>query len=124
MGMTRKTALQMVVLMWLLSVVGMIIGEVVGSIEAAAPWIYSFTAGIFLHLALVDLVSEDALYCIAAFLMSLASQLSEVSVKGGETCSAAGQILLQMCGMLTGAGIMLLIAVYEHDLHNILAWAF
>ncbi|XP_018015554.1 zinc transporter foi [Hyalella azteca] len=105
MGMTRKTALQMVVLMWLLSVVGMIIGEVVGSIEAAAPWIYSFTAGIFLHLALVDL-------------------LSEVSVKGGETCSAAGQILLQMCGMLTGAGIMLLIAVYEHDLHNILAWAF
>ncbi|KAF2363754.1 Zinc/iron permease [Trinorchestia longiramus] len=105
MGMTRKTALQMVVLMWLLSLVGMIIGEVVGSIEAASPWIYSFTAGIFLHLALVDL-------------------LSEVSVKGGETCSAAGQILLQMCGMLVGAGIMLLIAIYEHDLHNLLAWAF
>ena len=58
MGMTRRVAVQMVGLMWLLSVVGMIIGELVGAIEAASPWIYSFTAGIFLHLALVDLVSD------------------------------------------------------------------
>ena len=57
MGMTRRVALKMVVLMWLLSIVGMIIGELVGSIKYASPWIYSFTAGIFLHLALVDLVS-------------------------------------------------------------------
>ena len=60
MGMTRKKAVHVVLIMWVFSVAGMIAGELVGSIEAASPWIYSFTAGIFLHLALVDLVSTSS----------------------------------------------------------------
>ena len=35
-----------------------------------------------------------------------------------------GQMALQAAGMLTGSLIMLLIAIYEHDLHDILSQAF
>ena len=57
MGTTKKKALKMMAFLWIISVVGLCLGLLVGSIPSSSPWIYSFTAGIFLYLALVDLVS-------------------------------------------------------------------
>jgi zinc transporter ZupT len=40
-----------------LSFIGMAIGVWIGRLEAASLWIYAFTAGTFLYISLVDLVS-------------------------------------------------------------------
>ncbi|XP_076043085.1 uncharacterized protein LOC143026491 isoform X2 [Oratosquilla oratoria] len=101
MGMSRKQGLKMLALLWLLSLVGLLVGVAVGTIHSASPWIYSFTAGVFLYLALVDL-------------------LSELSIKNGAKQSALCQMALQAAGILTGSGIMLVIGIYEHDLQEIL----
>ena len=45
-------------------------------------------------------------------------------VKEGEHCGAIAQMFLQAAGMLTGAVIMLIIAMYEHDLKDALVGAF
>ena len=58
MGMKQKQAIRMVLVLWLLSLVGLVIGVCIGSVRNISPWIYSFTAGVFLYLALVDLVSS------------------------------------------------------------------
>lgn len=105
MGMKLRQAVKMMILLWLLSVVGLVIGVMLGSIQTASPWIYSFTAGVFIYLALVDL-------------------LSELSVHPGEKRGVVGQMLLQGLGMLTGAVIMLFIAMYEHDLEELLEGSF
>ena len=57
MGMKRNQALKMVLILWLLSFCGLAVGVSLGSIQSVSPWLYCFTAGIFLYLALVDLVS-------------------------------------------------------------------
>lgn len=80
-------------------------GVLLGSIPTASPWIYSFTAGVFIYLALVDL-------------------LPELSVNRGEEFGVAGQMFLQGLGMLVGATIMLIIAIYEHDLEDLLKSSF
>lgn len=56
MGMRRQQAVRMVVLLWVLSLMGLVVGVSIGSIKEVSPWIYCFTAGVFLYLALVDLV--------------------------------------------------------------------
>lgn len=105
MGMKLRQAVKMMGLLWVLSLAGLIFGVMLGSIPTASPWIYSFTAGVFMYLALVDL-------------------LSELSVQRGEKLGVIGQMLLQILGMLTGAVIMLFIAIYEHDLHDLLEGSF
>jgi zinc transporter ZupT len=40
-----------------LSFIGMAVGVWIGEYEAASHWIYAFTAGTFLYIGLVDLVS-------------------------------------------------------------------
>ncbi|XP_064105493.1 zinc transporter ZIP6-like [Macrobrachium nipponense] len=105
MGMKLRQAVKMMILLWLLSLAGLVIGVMLGSIQTASPWIYSFTAGVFIYLALVDL-------------------LSELSVRPGEKRGVLGQMLLQVLGMLTGAVIMLFIAMYEHDLEELLEGSF
>ncbi|XP_047487927.1 zinc transporter foi-like [Penaeus chinensis] len=105
MGMHLQQAVKMMALLWVLSLAGLLLGVMLGSIPTASPWIYSFTAGVFIYLALVDL-------------------LSELSVQRGEKFGVAGQLLLQGLGMLTGAVIMLIIAIYEHDLEDLLRGSF
>ncbi|XP_068223398.1 zinc transporter ZIP6-like isoform X2 [Palaemon carinicauda] len=105
MGMKLRQAVKMMMLLWLLSLAGLVIGVMLGSIQTASPWIYSFTAGVFIYLALVDL-------------------LSELSVHPGEKRGVLAQMLLQVLGMLTGAVIMLFIAMYEHDLEELLEGSF
>ncbi|KAK4308023.1 hypothetical protein Pmani_020253 [Petrolisthes manimaculis] len=101
MGMDLRQALKMMAMLWIFSLLGVIMGVLLGSIPTASPWIYSFTAGVFIYLALVDL-------------------LSELSVSRGEKRSAGAQMLIQGLGMFTGAAIMLVIAIYEHDIEKLI----
>ncbi|KAL7648136.1 UNVERIFIED_CONTAM: hypothetical protein RMT77_000037 [Armadillidium vulgare] len=105
MGMKRSQAVKMMLVLWILSLIGMAIGVSIGSIQAVSPWIYCFTAGVFLYLALVDL-------------------LAELSINDTEACRGGNQMVLQVTGMLTGAVIMLIIAIYEHDLEDLLEGTF
>lgn len=57
MGMGLVQALKMMLMLWFFSLLGVVMGVLLGSIPTASPWIYSFTAGVFIYLALVDLVS-------------------------------------------------------------------
>lgn len=56
MGLVQ--ALKMMLMLWVFSLLGVVMGVLLGSIPTASPWIYSFTAGVFIYLALVDLVSS------------------------------------------------------------------
>ncbi|XP_042229084.1 zinc transporter foi-like isoform X2 [Homarus americanus] len=105
MGMEKAQAVKMMGMLWIFSLGGVVMGVLLGSIPTASPWIYSFTAGVFIYLALVDL-------------------LSELPVNRGEKFSVALQMFLQGLGMLTGATIMLFIAIYEHDLEDLLNRSF
>ncbi|XP_050719882.1 zinc transporter foi-like isoform X2 [Eriocheir sinensis] len=106
MGMGLVQALKMMLMLWFFSLLGVVMGVLLGSIPTASPWIYSFTAGVFIYLALVDL-------------------LSELSVnRGGNSGGVASQMFLQGLGMFTGAIIMLFIAIYEHDIEDLINGSF
>ncbi|XP_067837837.1 zinc transporter ZIP6-like [Heptranchias perlo] len=99
-GMTVKQAVLYNVLSALLGYLGMIIGIAIGHYaENVSTWIFAATAGLFLYMALVDMVPEmlhgDA---------------------GDHDYSHGAYFLLQNAGMLLGFGIMLLIAVFEHKI--------
>ncbi|XP_056146064.1 zinc transporter ZIP10 [Lampris incognitus] len=96
-GMTVKQAIVYNLLSALMAYVGMVIGTAVGQYTYnVTNWIFAITAGMFLYVALVDMLpemlhgdSEDQMSC----------QL--------------GHFVLQNLGMLTGFFIMLLIAIFE-----------
>ncbi|CAH0389068.1 unnamed protein product [Bemisia tabaci] len=95
-GLGVRQALMYNIFSSVLSFVGMVIGVLLGDFEAAVLWIYAATAGTFLYIALVDLVPE----------MTKCSENSMMSV------------VTQIIGILTGGGIMCLIALYEDDLRH------
>ena len=64
MGMGLAQALKMMLMLWVFSLLGVVMGVLLGSIPTASPWIYSFTAGVFIYLALVDLVSVPDKSCL------------------------------------------------------------
>jgi zinc transporter ZupT len=41
-----------------LSVVGMVVGVLIGNIGSASAWIFGLTAGIFVYISLVDMVTQ------------------------------------------------------------------
>eukprot|EP00062_Callorhinchus_milii_P015436 gi/632965685/ref/XP_007899014.1/ PREDICTED: zinc transporter ZIP6 [Callorhinchus milii] len=99
-GMTVKQAVMYNVLSALLGYLGMITGTAIGHYaENVSTWIFAVTAGLFLYVALVDMVPEmlhnDA---------------------GDHDCSHGGYFLLQNAGILLGFGIMLVIAIFEHKI--------
>lgn len=95
-GMSAKQAVFYNFLSSILCFVGMSLGVLLGHSETMQPWVFSFAAGMFLYIALVDMVPE----------------LSSSHSKEGSFCQCFAQFL----GLMTGIGIMLLIALYEHDL--------
>uniref|UniRef100_A0A5K3EHM3 Zinc transporter ZIP10 n=1 Tax=Mesocestoides corti TaxID=53468 RepID=A0A5K3EHM3_MESCO len=97
-GMGIKEALFFNVVSSVLCLIGMLVGIGVGNVEAASAWIFAFTAGTFVYIALVDMLPE----------------LSSFQVKPDQ--SRIVQLILQNAGLITGAGIMLLIAMYEEQL--------
>ncbi|XP_064420103.1 zinc transporter ZIP10 [Latimeria chalumnae] len=96
-GMTVKQAIVYNLLSALMAYVGMLIGTAVGQYaNDVTPWIFAITAGMFLYVALVDMLPE---------------MLHGDEDKYGH-CQL-GHFLLQNLGILLGFGIMLLIAIYE-----------
>ncbi|CAH1403769.1 unnamed protein product [Nezara viridula] len=96
-GMSAKQAVFYNLLSSILCFFGMALGIALGHNDSMKQWVFAFAAGMFLYIALVDMVPELS---------------SSHSKEGGSIC----QCLLQFCGLITGIGIMLVIALYEHAL--------
>ncbi|XP_043279328.1 zinc transporter foi isoform X2 [Venturia canescens] len=99
-GMSWQQALFYNLLSSVLCLFGMVIGVLLGATPAATSWIFAAAAGMFIYIALVDMIPE------------LSSSHSE---EGG----SHWECVLQALGLLTGLGVMLIIALYEHDLKNL-----
>jgi len=56
-GMTMRQALVYNMVSSALCFAGMAIGVAIGNVESAIAWIFAATAGIFLYIALVDMVN-------------------------------------------------------------------
>ncbi|XP_062337260.1 zinc transporter ZIP6 isoform X2 [Osmerus eperlanus] len=100
-GMTVRQAILYNVLSAMMAYLGMIPGILIGHYaENVSMWIFALTAGLFMYVALVDMVPEmlhnDA---------------------GDHGFSHCGFFLLQNAGILLGFAIMLLIAIFEHKIH-------
>ncbi|XP_007888365.1 zinc transporter ZIP10 isoform X2 [Callorhinchus milii] len=96
-GMSVKQAIVYNVLSALLAYVGVVIGIAVGQYtHNLTQWIFAITAGMFLYVALVDMLPE---------------MLHSPSDNQGQAWF--GHFVLQNAGMLCGFTIMLLIAIFE-----------
>ncbi|XP_066512406.1 zinc transporter ZIP6-like [Hoplias malabaricus] len=99
-GMSVKQAILYNLLSALMGYLGMVTGILIGHYaENVATWIFALTAGLFMYVALVDMVPE-----------MLHNNASEAGF------SHYGFFLLQNAGILLGFGIMLLIAMFEHKI--------
>ncbi|KAK2577006.1 hypothetical protein KPH14_011968 [Odynerus spinipes] len=99
-GMSAKQAVFYNLLSSVLCLFGMVVGVLLGSTPAATSWIFAAAAGMFIYIALVDMIPELS---------------SSHSAERG----AHWQCILQALGLALGLGIMLVIALYEHDLKHI-----
>nr|XP_012139836.1 PREDICTED: zinc transporter foi isoform X2 [Megachile rotundata] len=99
-GMSAKQAVFYNLLSSVLCLFGMIFGVLLGSTPAVSSWMFAAAAGMFIYIALVDMIPELS---------------SSHSVER----SFQWQCILQALGLSCGLGIMLIIALYEHDLKNI-----
>lgn len=84
----------------------MVIGVILGNVESWTSWIFCATAGIFIYVALVDMVPE------------LNSGHAHPYSANEQNHSHFMELGLQLLGMCTGIGIMFVIALYEHDLRE------
>ncbi|XP_075904601.1 zinc transporter ZIP10 isoform X2 [Nelusetta ayraudi] len=99
-GMSVKQAIIYNLLSALMAYVGMIIGTAVGQYtHNVTSWIFATTAGMFLYVALVDMLPE----------------MLHGDSEDHKRCQV-GHFVLQNLGMLTGFGIMLLIAIFEDQI--------
>ena len=105
-GMSVRQAIFYNILSSILSFIGMATGLLLGGLSDVTPWIFSATAGIFLYVALVDMMPE------------LSSGHSH-PLQGGHLIS----LVLQLLGMTMGVAIMLVIALFEHLLQESIAGA-
>uniref|UniRef100_W5KYA9 Solute carrier family 39 member 10 n=1 Tax=Astyanax mexicanus TaxID=7994 RepID=W5KYA9_ASTMX len=96
-GMSVKQAIVYNLLSALMAYFGMVIGTAVGQYtHNVTSWIFAVTAGMFLYVALVDMLPE----------------MLHGDSEEHKRCHL-GHFVLQNLGMLTGFGIMLLIAIFE-----------
>ncbi|XP_033732150.1 zinc transporter ZIP10-like [Pecten maximus] len=101
-GMTVKQAVMYNCVSSILAFIGMLIGVAIGNFGDSISWVFVSVAGMFLYIALVDMLPE----------------LTAVDTRQGE--HPFTHLLIQVGGMIIGATIMLLIALYETKLMNIL----
>ncbi|KAK3106462.1 hypothetical protein FSP39_020518 [Pinctada imbricata] len=101
-GMTVRQALVYNCVSSVLAFIGMVIGVLIGNVGSASLWIFAMIGGMFLYIALVDMMPE----------------MTALDTKKGENLFC--HLMLQSCGMVLGAGIMFLIAIFEHDLMTFL----
>ncbi|XP_037956151.1 zinc transporter foi [Teleopsis dalmanni] len=95
-GMSVKSAVYYNLMTGILSFIGMIFGIVFGQSAEVAQWMFAAAAGLFIYIALVDMMPE----------LSAAHKSIE-------------QFVLQILGMSSGVILMLFIAIYEDDLMNV-----
>ncbi|KAJ8306891.1 hypothetical protein KUTeg_014975 [Tegillarca granosa] len=100
-GMKPKQAIIYNCISSILCFFGMIVGVTIGNIGQASLWIFIVVGGMFLYIALVDMLPE----------------MTSVDTTQGEHPFC--HLLFQISGMLVGASIMLIIAIYESDLKNV-----
>ncbi|XP_019866825.1 zinc transporter foi isoform X2 [Aethina tumida] len=98
-GMTIKQAVFYNLLSSALCVLGNCFGVWLGNTASASSWVFAAAAGMFLYIALVDMIPE---------LSSAHEDESNVT-----------QCILHLSGLILGVAIMSLIAFYEHDLKHI-----
>lgn len=106
-GMTIKQAVFYNILSSVLAFIGMLAGLALGNIGHFSSWMFAATAGIFLYVALVDMMPELS--------SGHAHPISRTQQHGGQWLGLA----LHLLGMSLGVSIMLLIALYEHQLKNV-----
>uniref|UniRef100_A0A182PJW2 EF-hand domain-containing protein n=1 Tax=Anopheles epiroticus TaxID=199890 RepID=A0A182PJW2_9DIPT len=97
-GMSAKEAVYYNLLSSLLSLLGMVVGIIVGHQPEASSWVFAVAAGMFLYIALVDMIPELT------------------SSHGAEERCKTSEFVLQFLGLTLGFSIMMVIAMYEHDL--------
>ncbi|XP_066458555.1 zinc transporter ZIP10-like isoform X2 [Eleutherodactylus coqui] len=98
-GMTVKQAIVYNLLSAMMAYVGMLIGTAVGQYAINITlWIFAITAGMFLYVALVDMLPE---------------MLHGDGENEEHGSCPVGQFILQNLGLLLGFAIMLVIALYE-----------
>ncbi|NWI20283.1 S39AA protein, partial [Crypturellus soui] len=98
-GMTVKQAIVYNVLSAMMAYIGMLIGTAVGQYaNNITLWIFAITAGMFLYVALVDMLPE---------------MLHGDGDDEEHGYCPVGQFVLQNLGLLLGFAIMLVIALYE-----------
>lgn len=98
-GMTVKQAIVYNLLSAMMAYVGMLIGTAVGQYaNNITLWIFAITAGMFLYVALVDMLPE---------------MLHGDGDNEEHGFCPVGQFVLQNLGLLLGFAIMLIIALYE-----------
>ncbi|XP_022911924.1 zinc transporter foi [Onthophagus taurus] len=97
-GMSVKQAVLYNLLSSILCILGNWVGLWLGNTEYASTWVFAAAAGMFLYIALVDMLPELS------------------SDHNGE--HTFFQCVLHLTGLLSGFGIMAVIALYEHDLKN------
>ena len=75
-GMTVRQALIYNCLSSVLCLLGMLVGIAVGNIASASTWIFALAAGMFLYIALVDMVSIGPHVCHVTCCLATASTKS------------------------------------------------
>ncbi|XP_032879627.1 zinc transporter ZIP10 [Amblyraja radiata] len=99
-GMSVKQAIVYNLMSALLAYVGVVIGITVGQYTAnLTQWIFAITAGMFLYVALVDMLPE------------MLHRPTDNRIK-----AKIGHFVLQNAGMLCGFTIMLIIAIFEDQI--------
>ena len=107
-----------------LALVGMVTGLLLAaSLPSVTPWLFAGTAGAFLYVALVDMVPE-----LSSGHAHPISRDHQREPRGLALALQVGRLLMltmvaQVLGMATGMGIMLVIALYEHQVKEALGGA-
>lgn len=95
-GLSQRKALIFNLLSSFSAFGGLYIGLALGSDEVTVQWIMAVTAGMFLYVALGDMMPE---------------------LRALQTKSPWLSLLLQNFGALVGLGFIILLSYYEHDIH-------
>ena len=129
--MSVRQALTYNIVSSVLCFLGMFIGIILGNINQASLWIFAFTAGTFIYISLVDMVNmwifahsfttislslilnDGHLY----FSILSSFQVPELTEQQKDSpTSKSCTLILQCFGISIGIAIMLLIALFEHQI--------
>lgn len=99
-GMKVHQALLYNTLSSILCFIGMLVGLFIGNLSLANAWVFAAVAGMFLYIALVDMVPE-------------------LNSKNCHAFNGVTKFWIHLLGLGTGVTIMGVIAVYEHDLQSL-----